>query len=296
MRNAREADTTEGDVGSADSPRGPRVGAVLVRLAVVVAVLGVAGAGVWGLTRAATLQESPTTLDIPALSVQPAKVEPGSIVPVSAALKGAPKPKQPKDQQQRSGVDVLADWANRVSPVAGIPARALVSYGRAELVTRETHPGCKLSWATLAGIGRVESYHGQYGGAVLQANGLPSIPIIGVPLDGSPGVRAIKDTDGGSFDGDPRYDRAVGPMQFIPSTWVRYAADGNGDGTADPQQIDDATLAAARYLCVGGRNMSSAEGWWAGILSYNRSVSYAQKVFGLADAYAKAAQQVSNQQ
>ncbi|MGH3449285.1 MAG: lytic transglycosylase domain-containing protein, partial [Haloechinothrix sp.] len=268
---------------------------VLARLGVVVAVLGVAGAGIWGLTRAATLEVSPTTLDIPALSVKPAKVEPGSIVPVSAALKGAPEPEKRKQQQTRSAEDLLADWANRVSLVAGIPARALMAYGKAELVTRESNPGCSLSWATLAGIGRVESYHGQYGGAVLLANGRPSIPIIGVPLDGSPGVRAISDTDGGRFDGDTRVDRAVGPMQFIPSTWARYAADGNGDGKGDPQQIDDAALAAARYLCVGQRDMASAQGWWAGILSYNRSVEYAQKVFGQADAYAKAAQTVRNQ-
>ncbi|KMS77543.1 hypothetical protein ACZ91_64175 [Streptomyces regensis] len=67
---------------------------------------------------------------------------------------------------------------------------------------------------------------------------------------------------------------------------MRYASDGNGDGNADPQQIDDAALTAARYLCAGGRDMSSAEGWWAGIMSYNNSVEYGQKVFGLADTYA----------
>ena len=125
---------------------------------------------------------------------------------------------------------------------------------------------------------------------MLGADGRPSKPIVGVPLDGSGGVQAIGDTDGGRIDGDPAVDRAVGPMQFIPSTWRKWASDGNGDGLGDPQQIDDAALAAARYLCAGGRDMASASGWWAGILSYNNSTEYAQKVFGLADGYAKGAQ------
>ena len=81
-------------------------------------------------------------------------------------------------------------------------------------------------------------------------------------------------------------------MQFIPSMWSRWASDGNGDGVGDPQQIDDAALAAGRYLCANGRDMASAAGWWTGILSYNNSTEYAQKVFGLADGYAKAAQTV----
>lgn len=81
---------------------------------------------------------------------------------------------------------------------------------------RASQPSCRLSWATLAGIGRIESNHGQYDGAVLQANGYPSKPIIGVPLDGSPGVKAIADTDGGRFDGDPNYDHAVGPCSSFP--------------------------------------------------------------------------------
>ena len=130
--------------------------------------------------------------------------------------------------------------------MVGIPARALVAYGNAELAMRASQAGCKLSWASLAGIGRIESNHGQYGGATLGADGRPSKPIIGVPLDGSPGVKAIGDTDRGPIDGDPTTDRAVGPMHFIPSTWSRWASDGNGDGAGDPQQIDDAALATGR--------------------------------------------------
>lgn len=266
--------------------------AVLARLAVVVAVVGLAGGGVWLVTKASAPEASPTTTEIPALQVKAADVRPGSVVPAGDTVAGegtSPQSVKPKT----SGPKTLDQWAKQVAAVTGVPARALSAYGNAELALRAMQPGCKISWATLAGIGRIESNHGQYGGAVLADDGRPSKAITGVPLDGSVGVQAIGDTDGGRIDGDPTVDRAVGPMQFIPSTWRKWASDGNGDGLGDPQQIDDAALAAARYLCAGGRDMAGPAGWWAGILSYNNSTEYAQKVFGLADGYAKSAQAVT---
>lgn len=266
------------------------LGPAAVRLAVVVLVVAVGAGGVWLVARAATPEASPTTTDVPAMDVRPASVTPGSAAPAKEAAApdegastggGAQQP--PSEDGEPDSLDA---WAERTAAATSVPARALRAYGHAELAMREHSPGCRVSWATLAGIGRVESDHGRYGGATLGEDGRPSIPIIGVPLNGAPGVRTITDTDGGRLDGDPHHDRAVGPMQFIPSTWTRYASDGNGDGNADPQQIDDAALTAARYLCAGGRDMSSAEGWWAGIMSYNNSVEYGQKVFGLADTYA----------
>ncbi|MDQ7802238.1 lytic murein transglycosylase [Amycolatopsis sp. A133] len=277
-------------------PRSPGI-AVLTWLLVVLAVLAVAGGGIWLVTRAATPEASPTTTEIPALQVKAADVRPGSVAPAGGAVAGGAE-QQTSPQQarpQNTGPATLSQWASQVAAVTGVPARALQAYGNAELAMRANQPGCKVSWATLAGIGRIESNHGQYAGAVLGADGRPSKPIIGVPLDGSAGVQAIGDTDGGRYDGDAGLDRAVGPMQFIPGTWRKWASDGNGDGLGDPQQIDDAALAAARYLCAGGRDMASPPGWWAGILSYNNSTEYAQKVFGLADGYAKAAQSVRKQ-
>jgi membrane-bound lytic murein transglycosylase B len=95
---------------------------------------------------------------------------------------------------------------------------------------------------------------------------------------------AIRDTDGGRYDGDPVWDRAVGPMQFIPGTWRIWGADGNGDGVADPQNIEDAALAAAGYLCSGGRDLSRPADLQAAVLSYNHSQQYLSTVLGIMQA------------
>jgi membrane-bound lytic murein transglycosylase B len=183
----------------------------------------------------------------------------------------------------------LRAWAGRVSGPTGVPARALASYGAAERLQRAVTPGCGLSWATLAAVGRVESDHGRLGDADLDADGVTRPPVVGVPLDGSSGVAEIPDTDGGRLDGDPGQDRAVGPMQFLPGTWARFGVDGDGDGVADPQDLDDAALAAAAYLCAGGRDTADGDGWWDGVLAYNRSLDYARRVWTAADHYATAA-------
>ena len=187
-----------------------------------------------------------------------------------------------------AGLSPYSAWAVAVSRVIDVPARALQAYGNAQNMVAREQPGCHLSWTTLAGIARIESNHGRFGGRTLEPDGRPSSAIIGLALDGRPGVQAIKDTDGGVLDGDPVWDHAVGPFQFIPSTWARWKADGNGDGIADPQNIDDAAVAAGRYLCAGGKDLATGAGWWQAILSYNNSVAYVQNVFTVADGYARA--------
>jgi membrane-bound lytic murein transglycosylase B len=164
------------------------------------------------------------------------------------------------------------EWIVRVAAATGIPERALSAYAGSHVAIAEEEPECGLDWATIAAIGSIESRHGSYGGAVLDENGRAQPAIIGRALDGD-GVATIEDTDGGSLDGDSTWDRAVGPMQFIPSTWAKWASDANGDGAADPHQIDDAAQAAARYLCASGP-MTSPEGWRAAIFSYNHDNDY----------------------
>ena len=125
-------------------------------------------------------------------------------------------------------------------------------------------------------------------GRSIDADGVARPPIIGIALDGTHNTMEIRDTDGGSFDGDTVYDRAVGPMQFIPETWRRYGRDGSGDGVADPQNIDDAALTAAGYLCAGGRDLSTDDGWIAAIRAYNPTIAYNHQVAEAARRYASA--------
>ena len=167
----------------------------------------------------------------------------------------------------------------------GIPLATLDAYLRAEGTLAVERPGCGLEWWMLAGIGRVESNHGRSGGAQLGANGDTAPHIVGIPLDGTPGIVAIADSDGGVWDEDPVWDRAMGPMQFIPGTWRRYAADGNGDGVEDPHNVYDVAVAAGRYLCNAAGHLGDDGSLTTVYLSYNHSDAYASRVLSLAREY-----------
>ena len=132
-------------------------------------------------------------------------------------------------------------------------------------------PGCHLPVSLLAAIGQVES--GSLAGRSLDAAHRAVPPVLGPVLDGV-GAAAIRDTDGGRLDGNAVWDRAVGPMQFIPSTWAAFGVDGDGDGRADPQDVYDATASAAGYLCAGGRDLALPSGVRSAILAYNHSTAY----------------------
>ncbi|MFL1430821.1 MULTISPECIES: lytic transglycosylase domain-containing protein [unclassified Nocardiopsis] len=187
-----------------------------------------------------------------------------------------------------TGLRAADDWLEQVSGATTIPARALQGYAGAQLALAEELPACNLSWPTLAGIGFVESRHGTYAGGEIGSDGVTTVHVIGIPLDGTNNTRAIPDTDGGLLDGDTTWDRAVGPMQFIPGTWALWGTSATGVGDPDPHQIDDAALSAGRYLCANGRDLSTAEDWEAAILSYNRSPQYVADVLAYAHAYADA--------
>nr|WP_081840024.1 lytic murein transglycosylase [Corynebacterium vitaeruminis] len=186
--------------------------------------------------------------------------------------------------------DQLADWADPIAAQTGIPPAALRAYGNAELVAAQNWPSCHLAWNTLAGLGYVETHHGTYSGEIISTRaindeGYVLPPIIGPALDGTNGFAEIRDTDGGQLDGDTTYDRAVGPMQFIPESWKLYGIDANGDGQADPNQIDDAAASAANLLC-DGRDLATPEGWTSAIRSYNMSDQYLINVRNAAASYA----------
>jgi membrane-bound lytic murein transglycosylase B len=90
----------------------------------------------------------------------------------------------------------------------------------------------------------------------------------------------------GSRDAAPLYARALGPMQFIPETWRLYGVDAHNDGIANPDNIDDAALAAAGYLCYRGGDLSTPRGWITALWAYNQSTLYARTVRDYATAYA----------
>jgi membrane-bound lytic murein transglycosylase B len=163
-----------------------------------------------------------------------------------------------------------------------IPTMALSAYRNAEAKMAGSDPACGISWNLLAGIGRIESMHAN--GGATDARGTAVRPIYGPSLDGTlPGNEVIVQSSAG---GRVTYARAMGPMQFLPGTWARYASDGDGDGVADPQNLYDSTLAAARYLCSGGLNLRDPSQVMAAILRYNNSMPYARNVLGWAAAYA----------
>ncbi len=188
------------------------------------------------------------------------------------------------------GIAGLADpgWLDATAEATGIPRRALAAYAGAAIVKAEAMPECGLSWATIAGVGATESDHARHGGSRLDEAGTAVPGIFGVALDGD-GVALVPDSDGGEIDGDADADRAVGPMQFIPQAWRNWHVDGGGDGVEDPQNIDDAVLATANYLCRASTAFDTEEGWRAGIRSYNSPEVYLGTVAQFAIRYAEAA-------
>ncbi|MGW2049478.1 lytic transglycosylase domain-containing protein [Streptomyces sp. NPDC001858] len=170
------------------------------------------------------------------------------------------------------------------SSEAGIPATVLDAYKKAEAALAQSKAGCNLPWQLLAAIGKVES--GQAAGGNVTADGTTITPILGPVLNGN-GFANISDTDNGAYDGDSTYDRAVGPMQFIPSTWAWAGRDGNGDGLKNPNNIYDAALAAGHYLCRYDWDMATTSGMRSAILSYNNSTDYLNTVLSWLEFYRK---------
>ncbi|MER7680307.1 bifunctional lytic transglycosylase/C40 family peptidase [Streptomyces sp. NPDC096934] len=175
--------------------------------------------------------------------------------------------------------------------VADIPARMLTAYQRAVLQVGQQVPGCRgMAWPVLAGIAKVES--NPTAGRTIAAGGDVRPKIYGVLLSGSGAggnTTAVPDTDGGKWDGTASGERAVGPFQFLPSTWESVGKDANGDQRADPHNADDAALGAAVYLCGNGRNLAQRSQLSAAILQYNHSAAYVANVLGWIDQYTAAA-------
>lgn len=199
----------------------------------------------------------------------------------------APEPERQVSVATPAAAGDDPEWLGRTAEATGIPERALAAYVAADARVRAE--GCEVGWNTLAGIGWVESHHGTLQGGAIDADGVARPAIIGIPLDGTNDTMAIPDTDGGELDGDTEWDRAVGPLQFIPETWRIWGVDASGDGTADPHSIDDAAATAATYLCRIDGTLATEESWVRAVRSYNDMFDYQVRVATAAERYAEAA-------
>ncbi|WP_234360906.1 C40 family peptidase [Streptomyces europaeiscabiei] len=174
---------------------------------------------------------------------------------------------------------------------ADIPARMLTAYKKAVQQVGEHASKCQgMRWPVLAGIAKVESNHAV--GRNIAGNGDIRPKIYGVLLNGSGAggnTTVFPDTDGGKWDGTSQGERAVGPFQFLPSTWEGVGKDAGGDKAADPHNADDAALGAAIYLCGKGRDLTKRSQLKAAILQYNHSNEYVANVVGWIDQYSAAA-------
>ncbi|MGW4485701.1 lytic transglycosylase domain-containing protein [Amycolatopsis sp. NPDC004368] len=218
---------------------------------------------------------------------------PPNMVPPPIAVDGSlPQPPTPQALTV-PGFHVNTGSATSGGPL-GIPGSMLKAYQNAADIMSREQPGCHLDWQLIAAIGRIESNHAR--GGYVDAKGNTLEPILGPVLDGSGPFAAIGDTDGGRYDGNAVWDRAVGATQFIPSTWRGYASDGNGDGVSDPNNVYDETLATARYLCSGGLDLSSDAMQRVAVRRYNNSQAYVDTVMAYAAAYRGGVSQLPDSQ
>jgi membrane-bound lytic murein transglycosylase B len=172
-------------------------------------------------------------------------------------------------------VDLPSDLRPATS---SIPAAAVSAY-RAAAVTVAAE-GCTLDWQLLAAVGYVESGHGRDGDHRLDGLAVVHPAEFGPTLDGHAGV-AFLDSDSGTLDGNLRWDRGVGPLRLLPTTWTAYGA---GRGRPQVQSLRASAETAARYLCAAGAGTGDRQ-LRAALLTYRGSAAYRRAVLTVAAAY-----------
>lgn len=94
-------------------------------------------------------------------------------------------------------------------------------------------------------------------------------------------IEAVHQVESGKSWGTNRRSSAgaTGPMQFLPSTWRKYATDANGDGQASIYDPEDAIFGAANLLAQAGAAEGDVK---RALFAYNHSTSYVEKVLRIA--------------
>jgi membrane-bound lytic murein transglycosylase B len=252
------------------------------------ALLAAGTVGAFLIPSAGSPQAEPTATGAPVSAQAPPSAPVSGPAPASSDVAASPGPSDSAGPVLPSRpADQLQAWANQISIAVSVPVVAVQAYGYAQVVMDRSDPTCHLTWTTLAAIGQSESTHGQAGGAKLGDGGRSVPPIVGPLLDGRGGRAEVKDTDAGAFDGDSRFDRAMGPLKLMPAVWRAQAIDADSDGILDPYDIDDSALALARLLCSGTDDLALGTGWNAALARYRSGTSYARNVFGIADDYGR---------
>lgn len=158
----------------------------------------------------------------------------------------------------------------------GIPGAAYAAYQLAADRMALEAPACGIEWNLVAAVGRIESGHAD--GGNVDATGRTLTPIEGPLLDGTlPGNAVIPAGTG--------FARALGPMQFLPTTWALFGGDANGDGAADVNNLRDAAYGAARYLCSSASGLAAEPAQRIAVFAYNASVPYVDNVVAWSKAY-----------
>ena len=182
----------------------------------------------------------------------------------------------------------LSQWAGKHAEPYGIPERALQAYAYAAAVMDRSAPGCGIGWPTLAAIGSVMSNHGGAAGSEISPSGDVTPIQRGLNLaDPAIGKERVADTDKGVWDGSSARDVPMGPMQFFPSRWEQWVTDGTNDGKATPDNIDDAALSAARFLCAVGGDLRQSEGWTKAVGQFYPSSLFVMKAHDVSVTYSR---------
>ncbi|WP_301847025.1 hypothetical protein [Rhodococcus pyridinivorans] len=193
-----------------------------------------------------------------------------SAAPAVGVLPGEVREAQPL----RSPSDPLAQLPPEALAAAGgaaalgdgplaIPELVFYAYRAAEMQLAIDSPECGLTWNLLAAVGRLSSGHAD--GGRTDILGTLTTPVV------TP-------------------EGLLGPMRLAPAVWEQYSADGNADGTADPQNIFDATLAAGARMCAEGGNLREPDGEARAVAAVDPSPDYLANVRTWSGAYAKAAE------